>query len=191
MFRFIACQQTLALCTGKENELVALDDDFFRSFTDLAGDDIEGVRIGVARFAGLVYGTSIFTCLCSKLMLAMLGNLLRHSQSIPSELLDLIHRLSQDPSPGVQSYVHVVNMSPDNDASCRQSQKRRLRISTFSRPPPPRYQPIDSPTVSPLETFIHRTTSECQPCCNGNTSTTQIPKMGIFSPSIPPPYEVG
>ena len=61
MFRFIACQQTLALSADKDNEpLVALDHDFFRSVTDLADDDIEGVRIGVARFVGLVYGIS--TC---------------------------------------------------------------------------------------------------------------------------------
>lgn len=57
VFRFIACQQRLALSTGKDNEpLVALNNDFFRFVTDLANDDIEGVRIGVARFAGLVYG---------------------------------------------------------------------------------------------------------------------------------------
>ena len=59
MFRFIACQQKLALSADRNNKpLVALDNDFFRSVTDLVDDDIEGVRIGVARFVGLVYGTS-------------------------------------------------------------------------------------------------------------------------------------
>lgn len=60
MIRFIACQQTLALSAGKDGEpLVALDNEYFRSVTDLVDDDIEGVRIGVARFAGLIYGISI------------------------------------------------------------------------------------------------------------------------------------
>ena len=64
MFRFIACQQKLALSADKNNEsLVALDNDFFRSVADLADDDIEGVRIGVARFVGLVYGTSTYISL--------------------------------------------------------------------------------------------------------------------------------
>ena len=153
MFRFIACQQALAL-SAKDNEpLVALDNDFFRSVTDLADDDIEGVRIGVARFVGLVYGIS--TCiasnfLCQKPIHVILGNLRRHSLCIPSELLDLIHRLSQDPCQGVQSYVHL---SPDNDASLaniRDSRKSRLRISIFSRPPPPQDQSEDSLTVTPL-----------------------------------------
>jgi serine/threonine-protein phosphatase 4 regulatory subunit 1 len=141
---FIACQQTLAL-SAKDNEpLVALDNDFFRSVTDLADDDIEGVRIGVARFVGLVY-----------------GNLLRHSHTIPSELLDLIHRLSQDPCQRVQSYVHVVDLKPDSDdalANSRDSRKRRLRISTFSRPPPPQDQIEDSSTVTPLGSLSLRTT---------------------------------
>lgn len=61
MFRFIACQQTLALSADKDESLVTLNNDFFRSVTDLADDDIEGVRIGVARFVGLVYGIS--TCI--------------------------------------------------------------------------------------------------------------------------------
>ena len=61
MFRFIACQQKLALSADKNNDpLVVLDNDFFRSVTDLADDDIEGVRIGVARFVGLVYGISTY-----------------------------------------------------------------------------------------------------------------------------------
>lgn len=61
MFRFIACQQKLALSADKNNEpLIALDNDFFRSITDLVDDDIEGVRIGVARFVGLVYGISTY-----------------------------------------------------------------------------------------------------------------------------------
>jgi len=59
VFRFIACQQTLALSVTKDNEpLVPLDNDFFQSVTDLADDDIDGVRIGLARFVGLVYGIS-------------------------------------------------------------------------------------------------------------------------------------
>ena len=61
MFRFIACQQTLALSADKDNKpLVTLNNDFFRSVTDLADDDIEGVRIGVARFVGLIYGICFY-----------------------------------------------------------------------------------------------------------------------------------
>jgi len=171
---FIACQQKLALSADKNNKpLVALDNDFFRSVTDLAGDDIEGVRIGVARFVGLVY-----------------GNLLRRSHTIPSELLDLIHLLSKDPCHGVQSYLYVDNLS-DNDpslANYREARKRRLRISTFSRPPPPKDQTEDFSTVSPLGSYSHRIISE--PHCNGGTSATQTPittSMGVLSPLPRPP----
>ncbi|KAF8797930.1 ARM repeat-containing protein [Phlegmacium glaucopus] len=179
---FIACQQTLALSVGKDNEsLVTLNSDFFRPVTDLASDDIEGVRIGVARFAGLIY-----------------GNLLGRSQSIPSTLLNLIHRLSQDPSREVQSYVHVVNPSPvsvsNKDASLansRQWRKSRLRISTFSRPPPLESQTAGhSPPVSPLKPSSHRTISEYQPtalCYNG--STAQIPNIGVSSSPLLMPKE--
>jgi serine/threonine-protein phosphatase 4 regulatory subunit 1 len=166
---FIACQQKLALSADKNNEpLVALDSNFFRSVTDLADDDIEGVRIGVARFVGLVY-----------------GNLLRRSHSIPSELLDLIHRLSKDPCHGVQSYLYVDNLSSDNDpslANYREARKRRLRISTFSRPPPPKDQTEGPSMVSP---YSHRIISE--PHCNGGTSATQTPNMGVLSPLPRPP----
>lgn len=153
---FIACQQTLALSTGEDNQpLIGSDNDFFRSVTDLADDDIEGVRIGVARFVGLVY-----------------GNLLRRSCSIPSTLLDLIHKLSQDPSHDVQSYVHVSPVS-DKDSSLAnstQSPKRRLRISTFSRPPP-------HPKIE--RSFTHRTITPTSPCYNESTT----PNMGVSSSS--------
>ena len=94
----------------------------------------------------------------------MLGNLLRRSHSIPSALHDLIHQLSQDSSREVQSYVHVVDLSPVSDegislANDKQWQKRQLRTSTFSRPPPPK---DDSSSISPLlKSCGHGTISTC------------------------------
>jgi hypothetical protein len=113
-----------------------------------------------------------------------LGNLLRRSHSIPSELLDLIHRLSQDPCHGVQSYLHVSSNNDPSLANDTESRKRRLRISTFSRPPPPKDQTEDSSIVSPLS---HRINSDCEPSCNGSTSATQTPNMGVFPPPPSPP----
>jgi hypothetical protein len=188
VFRFIACQQKLALSADKNNEpLVALDNDFFRSLTNLADDDIEGVRIGLARLVGLVYGISTYISLMFSSQ-SQLGNLLRRSHSIPGELLDLIHRLSQDPCHGVQSYLHLSSDSDLSLANTRETRKRRLRISTFSRPPPPKDQIEDSSIVSPLGSLNHRIMSDCEPLeprCNGSTSATK--QTGLISPLPLPP----
>ncbi|KAF8163204.1 armadillo-type protein [Crassisporium funariophilum] len=145
---FIACQQSIALPVGKDGEpSVILDDDLLLSVSDLAKDEIEGVRIGVARFAGAVY-----------------GNLLRHSRSIPSVLDNLVRSLSQDSSHEVQSYISHLSFgvpAGDSDASLgknsSRSRRRLLQIATFSRPPPPVSQGQHravSPQLSPAaETF--------------------------------------
>ena len=72
----------------------------------------------------------------------MTANLIRHSRAIPSVLHDFIHKLSQDSSHEVRSYVaelSVGNTPGGSDASLessRQSRKRRTELATFSRPPP-------------------------------------------------------
>ena len=53
---YVASQQTLALSFDKEGHaLLLLDGSSLRAVAKLADDDIEGVRIGVARFAALIY----------------------------------------------------------------------------------------------------------------------------------------
>ncbi|KAF8969979.1 armadillo-type protein [Flammula alnicola] len=133
---FIACQQTLALATDNNGQLViSCDDDFLRSVADLANDGIDGVRIGVARFAALVH-----------------GNFLHHSRSIPSILHDLVQRLSQDSSHEVQSYVADLSLGEPSGgsgvslASSRRYRKRLVELATFSRPPPAPSNP-SSPSV--------------------------------------------
>lgn len=91
----------------------------------------------------------------------MTGNLIRHSRAIPSVLHDFIHKLSQDSSHEVRSYVaklSVGNAAGDSDASLassRQSRKCRTDLATFSRPPPapsyssPSHSDLDQPQDSP------------------------------------------
>ncbi|KIM49226.1 hypothetical protein M413DRAFT_21488 [Hebeloma cylindrosporum] len=126
---FIASQQALALAVdGNGRPVISLaDDDFLSVVASLADDTIEGVRIGVARFAAAIY-----------------SNLVRQSHAIPSILTDLVHRLSQDSSHEVQSYVvHLKprrRSVPESDGSptnARRSAKRLSQLSTFSRPPQP------------------------------------------------------
>ena len=87
----------------------------------------------------------------------------------------------------MQSYL---NLSSDIDpslANSREARRRRLRISTFSRPPPPKDQTEDSSIVSPLGSYSHRIISDREPHCNGSTSATQTPNIGVFSPLPRPP----
>ncbi|KAJ3500117.1 hypothetical protein NLJ89_g9932 [Agrocybe chaxingu] len=82
---FIDCQQQLILGADAGHSLVSLDDDIICSVANLANDDIEGVRIRVARLAALVYRI-----------------LLRQSHPISTPLDELIRTLSQDVSHGVR-----------------------------------------------------------------------------------------
>ncbi|KAF8201663.1 armadillo-type protein [Pholiota molesta] len=124
---FIACQQTLTLATDKKGQpLISCDDDFLRSVADLANDAIEGVRIGISRFAALAHGVKFRSSF----------------RAIPSILHDLVQQLSQDSSHEVRSYVAELSLrykAGDSDASLASStgsRKRLIQLATFSRPPP-------------------------------------------------------
>ncbi|KAF8902036.1 hypothetical protein CPB84DRAFT_887003 [Gymnopilus junonius] len=124
---FVACQQILALSVDKGGQLfVSRDESSLRSVADLANDSTEGVRIGVARFAGLVLRT-----------------LLRDSHPIPTILRNLVRHLSEDSSHEVQAYVAGLSVGlavEDNIlslASLRLPRKSVIQTATFSRPPLP------------------------------------------------------
>ncbi len=60
-YRFIACQQTLVLTLNEQRHwLTPLRDNSLRVVAKLVNDEIEGVRIGVARFTALVYRNCFF-----------------------------------------------------------------------------------------------------------------------------------
>ncbi|KAF9532281.1 armadillo-type protein [Crepidotus variabilis] len=122
---FIACQQTLVLSVDQNGQsLIPLDDASVRPVADLASDEIEGVRIGVARFTALMY-----------------RNLLRHSGRVPKILLDLVKQLKQDASREVRSYVDEVTITEsarrgDTPPPERTKEKeRKAQVALFSRPP--------------------------------------------------------
>lgn len=55
--RFIACQQALTLPGVDERYTILADAGFWDDLSSLARDEIIGVRITLARFAGLLHGT--------------------------------------------------------------------------------------------------------------------------------------
>lgn len=57
MLRFIACQQALTLPGVDERHAILADADFWDDLSTLAHDEIIGVRISLARFTSLLYGT--------------------------------------------------------------------------------------------------------------------------------------
>jgi serine/threonine-protein phosphatase 4 regulatory subunit 1 len=145
---FIASQQALALAVdGNGRPVIShIDDDFLSVVANLADDTIEGVRIAVARFAAAIHSKSCsfwLSIMVSKSSYCEItGNLVRQSHAIPSIITDLVHRLSQDSSHEVQSYVVDLttrrrSVTSDDSATARCSQKRLTQLSTFSRPPQP------------------------------------------------------
>jgi serine/threonine-protein phosphatase 4 regulatory subunit 1 len=54
---FVACLQALAAPRDQDLPEISLDDDFWKSVSDLADDTVVGVRIGVARLLGVISGT--------------------------------------------------------------------------------------------------------------------------------------
>ena len=146
---FIASQQALALAVdGNGRPVIShVDDDFLSVVANLADDTIEGVRIGVARFAAAIHGTSVFwlsILIIKSSYRGITGNLVRQSRAIPSIITDLVHRLSQDSSHEVQSYImdltsrrRSVTESDNSPTIARCSRKRLTQLSTFSRPPQP------------------------------------------------------
>lgn len=128
---FVACQQARLLFVGDDGKAAAASDDldFLMSVADLSNDVVEGVRIGVARFATIIY-----------------ERLVRKSHPIPPILVKLVQRFSEDSSQEVQSYVpdltrNVLTHSSDHGGLASRSTPTRpwaAEAATFSRPPPPR-----------------------------------------------------
>lgn len=154
---FIASQQALALAVdGNGRPVISrVDDAFLSVVANLADDTIEGVRIGVARFAAAVHSKScafwLSIVIIKSLYREITDNLVRQSHAIPSVITDLVHRLSQDSSHEVQSYImdltprrRSVTESDNSPTIARYSRKRLTQLSTFSRPPQPHisYQPL-------------------------------------------------
>lgn len=118
---FVACMQ--ALVTRRDQDLAAnsFDDDLWKSVSVLADDTVVGVRIGVARLLGFISGRL-------------------HSSSVPLSgiLPNLVHRLSQDDSHEVRSYIpdpSWLDAHPGLAVNAR-TKTRVSNILTFSRPPP-------------------------------------------------------
>lgn len=145
---FIASQQALALAVDRNGRPVIshVDDDFLSVVANLADDTIEGVRIGVARFAAAIHSKSCSFWLSIMIVKSsyceITGNLIRQSHAIPRIITDLVHRLSQDSSHEVQSYVvdltrrrRSVTENDDSPTNAKSSRRRLTQLSTFSRPP--------------------------------------------------------
>ncbi|KAF9564431.1 ARM repeat-containing protein [Agrocybe pediades] len=151
---FIACQQALALSLDANGQPIVLhDEQFLGSVANLAEDKIEGVRIGVARFAASLYGA-----------------LSHEERPIPTLLDELVQKLLRDASHGVQSYVldlspggtpmaidqsSVSSASSTSTTASRRSRNHASQLATFSRPPrSPQQnsipQPLSTGLISPL-----------------------------------------
>jgi len=96
---------------------------FWDDLSGLAGDEIIGVRISLARFAGLLHDQ------------------FRNSHSpAPLALQKLMTRLSEDSSLEVRSFVSNGQISQRQSLTAltgSRGSKRSEMGSTFSRPPPP------------------------------------------------------
>jgi len=122
--------------------LIPIDENSLRALADLANDDIEGVRIGVARLAALIY-RNYFSCLYDAILILIYvsGDILRHKRLVPTILLELVHHLSQDASHEVQSYVadmsitESANRSDTPPPESKRAKERVMQAALFSRPP--------------------------------------------------------
>ncbi|KAF5365609.1 hypothetical protein D9758_003243 [Tetrapyrgos nigripes] len=121
---FIACQQALVTADDVQDLVVQVDDAFCESIAPLSGDEVLGVRIGVARLVGNLY-----------------TGLSRQPKPVPSSLQRILSHLVKDSSLEVRAYV--TNSSDNRDSLTQSSVSSRLpvqthnasRVSTFSRPP--------------------------------------------------------
>lgn len=55
----MACQQALILPGSSGQSAVVADGEFWKTLTGLADDPIVGIRIGVARLVGIVFGKDV------------------------------------------------------------------------------------------------------------------------------------
>ncbi|KAH7923518.1 hypothetical protein BV22DRAFT_1068634 [Leucogyrophana mollusca] len=121
---FVACQQALVSASEQEHPVTVVDDvEFWEALRRLADDTIVGVRIGVARFAGVIH--EFF---------------LNSSGSIPQQVHDLVGHLLQDESLEVRSFVAARPEGRARNPVPRPSDNSL----TFSRPPPIVRRPEDS-----------------------------------------------
>jgi hypothetical protein len=82
------------------------DDLFLRDIHALSFDNILGVRIGVARFAGTVHGAHLISSVCGCDSRSwVLDNLILYSLPIPMALRNLVEKLTKDTSSEVRAYV--------------------------------------------------------------------------------------
>jgi len=113
---FVACQQELILSI---DHAALKDDKFWRALTELAGDPILGVRIGLARLVGIVF-----------------DKFLQDGRPIPGAIIDLAKRLSRDEAEDVRAYLPgptTHRRSPSHVQHTPTAKNEAL----FSRPPLP------------------------------------------------------
>ena len=139
LLRFVACLQALVTPSNQGLPEIPLDDDFWKSVSDLADDTVVGVRIGVARLLGFVSG-SISQDHDIQHSTQNLPGILRSSSGPSSGFIwDIVRRLSQDNSYEVRSYIPSqldgFNAHMGHAIGAR-TKSRMSNISTFSRPPP-------------------------------------------------------
>lgn len=113
---FIACQQSLADSDEKLSHII--NDDYLNAIEKLANDDVDGVRIGIARLVGVI---------CEKLA--------RNAIPITGTLLTLMRRLSHDNSHDVRAYIPDLSKIRQSPKHTTPGKVRTHDVYTFSRPP--------------------------------------------------------
>jgi hypothetical protein len=136
----VACLQALVTPRDQGLPTIPLDDDFWKSLSVLADDTVVGVRIGVARLLGFVSGSHFPDHVRQHNTQNLLDCLHSSSRPLSGMLWDLVHRLSQDDSHEVRSYIPDPSRLGESHLglSVTRTKARVSNILTFSRPPPSR-----------------------------------------------------
>ncbi|KAG9318787.1 armadillo-type protein [Chiua virens] len=124
---YIACQQ--ALVSSSQVDSYLADQSNWHALEQLAGDDIVGVRIGVARLAGSLFGLYESRKRLESVSSGDSDEFARCSTHVPQPIVALVERLRMDRSAEVRSYVP----SPVDEPAYSD---RTGPFETFSRPPP-------------------------------------------------------
>ncbi|KAF9001864.1 armadillo-type protein [Cyathus striatus] len=120
---FVACQQALLTSADQFESIDVTITDVLDTLIDLSRDRIDGVRIAVSRFIGII---------CEQF---------RASSGVPEVLNNLVRILSADLSSEVRSYIpdlaqpawNRVEVQPSG--SSNKLRRQAARLATFSRPP--------------------------------------------------------
>ena len=137
----MACLHALVVPSDKGLPVVPLDDEFWKSVSNLADDTIVGVRIGVARLLGFVSGTlkrNFWVMLSQHNNQHLPGRLHSSPRPLSSIFWDLVHRLSCDDSQEVRLYIPDPSQLSEFNVGLTVNTKTKERFSnllTFSRPP--------------------------------------------------------